>query len=56
MKFEDVFDDVEGAVKAGMHGVLVKTGKYREGDEAKIRRPLFVAEDFAQAVDFLLTK
>ncbi len=43
-------------MKAGMHGVLVKTGKYRVGDEAKIGRPLFVAEDFAQAVEFLLAK
>lgn len=28
---DDVRDDVLGAVNAGMLGILVKTGKYRQG-------------------------
>lgn len=30
---DDVRDDVQGAIKCGMHGCLVQTGKYRKGDE-----------------------
>ncbi|CAL8104621.1 unnamed protein product [Orchesella dallaii] len=33
---DDVNDDVMGAIEAGMHGCLVKTGKYRPGDEDKL--------------------
>ena len=29
---DDVITDVEGAQKVGIRGVLVKTGKYRDGD------------------------
>jgi ribonucleotide monophosphatase NagD (HAD superfamily) len=49
-----VIDDVEGAQNCGMLGILVKTGKYREGDEEKLNKPAFVAENFSQAVDFIL--
>ena len=28
---DDVNDDVLGAIGAGMKGILVRTGKYREG-------------------------
>ncbi len=51
---KDVIDDVEGAQNCGMLGILVKTGKYREGDEEKLNKPAFVAENFSQAVDFIL--
>ncbi|TMW64902.1 hypothetical protein Poli38472_009069 [Pythium oligandrum] len=30
---DDIRQDVNGAQAAGMHGILVRTGKYREGDE-----------------------
>jgi len=32
---DDVLNDVEGARSAGLTGVLVRTGKYRSGDETK---------------------
>ena len=52
---KDVLDDVRGAQCVGMHGILVKTGKYRENDEAKLEtKPLCVANDFAHAVEFIL--
>lgn len=35
---DDVEGDVEGAIAAGLPGVLVKTGKFREGDEARAKR------------------
>ena len=47
-------DDVQGALNAGMHGILVKTGKYRQNDENKIDNPTYVAENFADAVDFIV--
>ncbi|CAL8135203.1 unnamed protein product [Orchesella dallaii] len=31
---DDVKDDVISAIEAGMHGCLVKTGKYKKGDES----------------------
>lgn len=38
-----------------MRGILVKTGKYRDGDEEKLnKKPVFVAKNFSQAVDFIL--
>ncbi|WP_370519442.1 HAD hydrolase-like protein [Alcanivorax sp. DP30] len=33
---DDVHGDVEGALNSGMQACLVKTGKYREGDEDRI--------------------
>ena len=33
---DDVYGDIEGALAAGMQGCLVRTGKYRKGDEGKI--------------------
>jgi ribonucleotide monophosphatase NagD (HAD superfamily) len=48
-------DDIEGAQNAGMHGILVKTGKYRANDESKLSQsPLFVSDNFSSAVEFLL--
>jgi ribonucleotide monophosphatase NagD (HAD superfamily) len=52
---KDAIDDVEGAQNCGMLGILVKTGKYRDGDEEKInKKPALVADNFSQAVDFIL--
>ncbi|XP_071826080.1 haloacid dehalogenase-like hydrolase domain-containing protein 2 isoform X2 [Apostichopus japonicus] len=52
---DDVTGDIEGAQKIGMKGILVKTGKYRDGDERKIDPPpSCVAENFASAVDLIL--
>lgn len=33
---QDVRDDVGGPIKHKMKGILVRTGKFREGDEHKI--------------------
>lgn len=53
--FQDVNDDIAGAQAIGMRGILVQTGKYREGDETKIEPlPAFVCKDFPQAVDTIL--
>uniref|UniRef100_A0A8C4GT58 Haloacid dehalogenase-like hydrolase domain-containing protein 2 n=1 Tax=Dicentrarchus labrax TaxID=13489 RepID=A0A8C4GT58_DICLA len=52
---DDARDDVGGAQNAGMLGILVKTGKYREGDENKINPPPHVTCDsFPEAVEHIL--
>ncbi|KAK2720710.1 hypothetical protein QYM36_004560 [Artemia franciscana] len=53
---DDVRDDVEGAVKAGLFAILVKTGKYRTGDEEiAISLSAVAVKDFAAAVDHVLS-
>uniref|UniRef100_A0A7N9ATT6 Haloacid dehalogenase-like hydrolase domain-containing protein 2 n=1 Tax=Mastacembelus armatus TaxID=205130 RepID=A0A7N9ATT6_9TELE len=52
---QDARDDVGGAQNAGMLGILVKTGKYREGDENKISPPPHLTCDsFPDAVEHIL--
>ncbi|XP_059475848.1 haloacid dehalogenase-like hydrolase domain-containing protein 2 [Neocloeon triangulifer] len=51
---DDVKDDILGAVEAGIQGVLVKTGKFRPGDEDKLPEGAFLAENFPDAVDMIL--
>nr|XP_054764046.1 haloacid dehalogenase-like hydrolase domain-containing protein 2 [Lytechinus pictus] len=52
---DDVEGDVEGAQRIGMKGILVKTGKYREGDEEKITQPpTAICQDFPAAIELLL--
>jgi HAD superfamily hydrolase (TIGR01458 family) len=52
---DDVESDVGGAMAAGLRGILVRTGKYRQGDETKIDpSPTVVADDLAAAVTWLL--
>ncbi|MEE6507821.1 hypothetical protein FKM82_031119 [Ascaphus truei] len=52
---DDCRDDIGGAQNAGMLGILVKTGKYRPGDEDKINpAPYLTCDDFPQAVDYIL--
>uniref|UniRef100_A0A8C6SI28 Haloacid dehalogenase-like hydrolase domain-containing protein 2 n=1 Tax=Neogobius melanostomus TaxID=47308 RepID=A0A8C6SI28_9GOBI len=47
--------DVGGAQNAGMLGILVKTGKYREGDENKISPPPHLTcNSFPDAVEHIL--
>lgn len=36
---DDVYSDINGALRAGMKAALVQTGKYRPGDEQKIAAP-----------------
>lgn len=52
---DDVEADVGGAMAAGLMGVLVRTGKYRPGQEAHlVERPTLVAKNLKVAVDLLL--
>lgn len=52
---QDVTDDIQGAMNAGLMGYLVKTGKYRSGDEHKITPPpTAVFNSFVEAVDKIL--
>ena len=55
---DDVASDVAGALKAGLGlAVLVRTGKYRDGDESRAEpAPSHVAGDITAAVDWLLDK
>merc|ERR1711879_412841 len=51
---DDARDDVNGAVAAGLKGILVKTGKYAKGDEEFCPEASYHAKDFADAVEFLI--
>ncbi len=52
---DDVHDDVCGAVEAGLRGILVRTGKYRAGDEKQLTAPsATAADDLATAVEQIL--
>ncbi|ANQ84279.1 putative inorganic pyrophosphate phosphatase [Azoarcus olearius] len=52
---DDLHDDVGAARAAGLRAVLVRTGKFRAGDDAHPQvRPDLVADDFSAAVDHLL--
>jgi len=51
---DDVFADVNGALKAGLQGALVQTGKYRVGDERHLCGDAMVAADLRQVVARLL--
>lgn len=52
---DDAEMDVCGALAAGLRGILVRTGKYRPGDEAKVT-PLGgrVFDDLDAVVDYIL--
>ncbi len=51
---DDAEADVSGAIAAGLKGVLVRTGKYRPGQEKGLAvAPTFVSDDLEAAVDRL---
>ncbi|MDX1431753.1 MAG: TIGR01458 family HAD-type hydrolase [Gammaproteobacteria bacterium] len=53
---DDALADVDGALAAGLQGILVRTGKYRAGDEDRISHPgARVVEDFPAAVERVLS-
>ncbi|KAK8789996.1 hypothetical protein WA158_006776 [Blastocystis sp. Blastoise] len=53
---DDIVTDIGGIQAVGGHGILVKTGKYREGCEMKQGiQPDYVANDLYDAVQYLLT-
>ena len=52
---QDARNDIKGAIDAGLKGILVKTGKYREADEKKFSpSPTKVCESFSEAVDYII--
>ncbi len=52
---DDAEADIGGAAASGLKAILVKTGKYRPGQEALFNSPaVHVAEDVAEAVNWLL--
>ncbi|MDH3665332.1 MAG: TIGR01458 family HAD-type hydrolase [Paracoccaceae bacterium] len=54
---DDAEADVGGAMAAGLAGVLVRTGKYREGDEDRLDPPpAHVAADLEAAVAWILAE
>jgi HAD superfamily hydrolase (TIGR01458 family) len=54
---DDAEADVSGAVSAGLRGVLVRTGKYREGDESALpSAPDCIAGSLNEAVDWILQR
>lgn len=51
---DDVVGDVEGALNAGLGACLVRTGKYRAGDEAKVAGRFSVVDSVVEAVELAL--
>jgi HAD superfamily hydrolase (TIGR01458 family) len=51
---DDVFGDVEGALQAGLNACLVRTGKYREGDERRIGGDFHLVDSIEGAVELAL--
>jgi len=52
---DDVFGDVEGALGAGLRACLVRTGKYREGDETRIDGEFALVDSVEDAVELALS-
>ena len=52
---DDIYGDISGAKSAGMESRLVRTGKYRDGDEQKVSPTATVVGDVLQAVTDLIT-
>ena len=51
---DDVEQDVNGAIRAGIGmGILVKTGKYRDGDEEKLLDNGFVCNNIEEVVSYI---
>ena len=52
---DDAEADVEGAISSGLKGILVRTGKYRPGDESKLGSGSdHVAENLNEAAQWIL--
>ncbi len=51
---DDWESDVNGAMDAGLGGILVRTGKYRDGDDEKLLPGAQVAADIAEAAEMIL--
>ncbi len=53
---DDVGSDVIGGLEAGLQGILVKTGKYRSGDEDQLQGRGLCLEDISAVADYILEK
>ena len=54
---DDAEADVSGAISAGLRGILVRTGKYRPGDESALpSAPDCIADNLNDAVDWILQR
>jgi HAD superfamily hydrolase (TIGR01458 family) len=53
---DDLKDDVEAALTLGMQAFLVRTGKYKSGDEFKGIHPTKTFDSFADAVSALMSE
>eukprot|EP01102_Stenamoeba_stenopodia_P022828 TRINITY_DN9652_c0_g1_i1.p1 TRINITY_DN9652_c0_g1~~TRINITY_DN9652_c0_g1_i1.p1 ORF type:complete len:278 (+),score=43.23 TRINITY_DN9652_c0_g1_i1:52-885(+) len=54
---DDIETDIGAAQRLGIQGMLVKTGKYRPGDETRTEvRPNHVFSDFPAAVDWICSQ
>jgi len=51
---DDVISDVIGAIDAGLQGILVKTGKYRSGDEGQLQGQGLCLENICAVADYIL--
>lgn len=52
---DDVVSDIGGACAAGLQGMLVQTGKYHPGDEARLPKGARLVRDVTEAVNFALS-
>ena len=52
---DDVFGDIEGAINAGIPACLVRTGKYRPGDEDRVAGQFQVVDSVVEAVEIALS-
>ena len=50
---DDVEADVNGALAAGMHGLLVRTGKFQDADPQRLERGGEVVTDIREAVTWI---
>ncbi|KAJ3208692.1 Haloacid dehalogenase-like hydrolase domain-containing protein 2 [Dinochytrium kinnereticum] len=54
---DDIRDDIGGALAIGMQAILVRTGKYRNGDEfTKGVTPTMISSNFSEAVSAILSQ
>ena len=51
---DDIYGDIKGALDAGMQSRLVRTGKYRENDELKVKPTAIVVDDVLSAINDLI--
>jgi HAD superfamily hydrolase (TIGR01458 family) len=52
---DDVFGDVEGSLNAGLSACLVRTGKYRPGDENRVKDDFALVDSVFEAVELALS-